>query len=83
MLTRVFSALCPAALLAALASNAFSQSLGYWGPLKTSALGTWQAGLVAIHMVHMPGGQLLLWDDAMGTWPNESTQAYVWNSTTG
>ncbi len=83
MRTPAHFAACVAAFLATCAVDLRAQSLGYWGPLKTVALGTWPSGLIAVHMVHLPGGTALIWGYPFMDQGIEKTQCQLYNSYTG
>lgn len=65
-----------------LVSPLAAQGLSYWGPLLDEDSGTWP-NVQGIHMIHLRGGNILIFGWPEGTRPNHYTQAHVYNAFTG
>ncbi len=65
-----------------LVSPLAAQGLSYWGPLLDEGSGTWP-NVQAIHMIHLRGGNILIFGVPGGTRGDPFTQAHVYNAFTG
>jgi hypothetical protein len=55
-------------------------SAGYFGPVLKPELGTFPAECCAIHLIHVNGGDFLMWGNSVG---GTMTKSWTWNAFTG